>query len=224
MKVAQRLLWAALILAAPLLLPLFSSLHNQIYSCTETSNADQHFHQFEHEDSCHVNEEPAKKEKQQKKLWASRNWKEKVDSLSALFRGLDESVVLSQHSKAICISAGIGQEVMALRHMGVEGAIGIELVESPPLVIRGDAHKHPFADTTFDLEFSSHLSDALFPARFVSEMERTLKPGGHALILVPISYPIDQINALFNSSQLVSTKDVTLSGLPSIQLLFRKGI
>jgi len=225
----KRLMWVALPMAVLLLL--FSSIiHKQtgMISCdAPTSMTLQHHnHELQQElGACEASERPDRKAKKMKKLWARRSWKDKVDSMSALFRDLLEAGVLSQHSKALCISAGIGQEVMALRHMGMEDAIGIEVVESPPLVVRGDAHHHPFPNNTFDLEFSAHLWDALFPSLFISEMERTLRPGGVAVILIPSppSLDDDQITPLFNSSQLVSTKSITLSGLPlSMQMLFKK--
>lgn len=226
------LMWVALPMAVLLLLVFFSVIHNQtdMISCDAPTSIthQQHNHESQQQQqlgACEASEQPDRKAKKMKKLWSSRSWKDKVDSMSALFRDLLEAGMLSQHSKALCISAGIGQEVMALRQMGVEDAIGIEVVESPPLVVRGDAHHHPFPNNTFDLEFSAHLWDALFPSLFISEMERTLRPGGVAVILIPSSpaLNVDHITPLFNSSQLVSNKSIRLSGLPlSMQILFKK--
>lgn len=227
----KRLMWVALPMSV-LLLVFSSIIHSQtgMISCdAPTSMTRQHHYEESQQQlgACDASEEPGRKAKKMTKLWASRSWKKRVDSMSVLFRDLVEAGVLSQRSRALCISAGIGQEVMALRQMGVEDAIGIEVVESPPLVVRGDAHHHPFPNNTFDLEFSAHLWDALFPSLFISEIERTLRSGGVAVILIlsTSSLDVDQITPLFSSFQLVSTKNITLSGLPlATQMLFKKNI
>eukprot|EP01018_Ginkgo_biloba_P011576 Gb_18011 [translate_table: standard] len=214
----RRLMWAGLILTALLLL--FSSIHSEI-CCNAGRGITPHQHPYRQQEVCEANAQPNGREKQRKKLWASRNWKQKVDSFTAIFKDIWEEGSLSLHSKAMCISAGVGQEVMALRQMGLDDALGIEVVESPPLVIRGDPHNHPFPANTFDLEFSTHISEALFPTRFVSEMERTLKPGGLAVIVIPSS-PLDPIIALFNASQLLNKKNVSLFGQACTEMVFRK--
>ncbi|TYK04660.1 methyltransferase [Cucumis melo var. makuwa] len=60
--------------------------------------------------------------------------------------------------------------------MGVHDVIGVELIDSPPLVSRADPHNLPFFDHVFDLAFTAHLVEALFLSRFVSEMERVVRP------------------------------------------------
>ncbi|KAA0038913.1 methyltransferase [Cucumis melo var. makuwa] len=68
--------------------------------------------------------------------------------------------------------------------MGVHDVIGVELIDSPPLVSRADPHNLPFFDHVFDLAFTAHLVEALFLSRFVSEMERVVRPNGVCVIVV----------------------------------------
>ncbi|KAG0628964.1 hypothetical protein M758_1G066600 [Ceratodon purpureus] len=104
----------------------------------------------------------------------------KRSTCSPIFwRLLDKGLVQPKH-KVMCIGARLGQEVVAFQEIGVADAIGIDLVPAPPLVIHGDIRHHPFPDSTFGFEFSNVFDHALFPQRFVSEIERTLKPSGKA--------------------------------------------
>jgi len=66
--------------------------------------------------------------------------------------------------------------------VGVAGAVGIDLAPAPPLVVRGDFHAQPFPDATFDFEFSNVFNHALYSDRFAAEIERTLRPGGVAVL------------------------------------------
>ncbi|XWS15266.1 hypothetical protein CRYUN_Cryun35bG0080600 [Craigia yunnanensis] len=77
-----------------------------------------------------------------------------------------------------CVSAGAGHEVMALSKMGLEDVTGVELIESWPLVSRADPLDLPFFDGAFDVAFTGHLEEALYPTRYAGEMERTLRKGG----------------------------------------------
>merc|ERR1711915_429672 len=167
-----------------------------------------------------------------RKLWISRDWRRKVDVFSSMFRGLMKSQLLRPGSKALCIGARVGQEVVALKEIGVRDAIGIDLVPYPPLVIHGDMHSHPFPDNTFDFEFSNVFDHALYPSLFVSEIERTLKPGGVAVLHVAVHkrgdkysandlYSADPLIALFRNSSLLHIRRVDGSGLDT-EIALRK--
>eukprot|EP00249_Psilotum_nudum_P025251 c29548_g1_i1 orf=521-2167(-) len=167
-----------------------------------------------------------------RKLWTSRDWRRKVDVFSSIFQELVKKNILGAASKALCIGARVGQEVLALKEIGVQDATGIDLVPAPPLVVRGDIHKHPFKDNTFDFEFSNVFDHALFPAVFVSEIERTLKPGGHVVIHVSVKrrgdkysandlYSVDALISLFNNSDIVHIREVDGFGLDT-EVVLRK--
>lgn len=101
-----------------------------------------------------------------------------VDYYASVFQDLIAEGYLSPKSNSLCIDTLTGEEVHALKRIGVSESIGISKKASPPLVVRGQAWKQPFKGNTFDLEFSSGLERSAFPVEFGSEVCRTLKPGG----------------------------------------------
>ncbi|GLJ16358.1 hypothetical protein SUGI_0277060 [Cryptomeria japonica] len=167
-----------------------------------------------------------------REVWTTRDWGRKVEVFSGIFGHLRKQGVVGEQSKALCIGARVGQEVAALKAIGVEDAIGIDLVPFPPLVLSGDMHSHPFQDDTFDFEFSNAFDHALYPTLFVSEMERTLKPGGVAVVHVSAhrrgdKYSVNDLFspapfiALFKRSSLVHVRKVDAFGLDT-EIILRK--
>lgn len=165
-------------------------------------------------------------------LWATRDWERKVRVFSRLFARLQSRRLLSNSSRALCVGARLGQEVAALKKVGVADSVGMDLVPSPPLVVKGDFHKQPFESDSFDLEFSNVFDHALYPDKFVAEIERTLKPGGVAVIHVALHRRGDKYSAndllgvdglvgLFKRSDLVSTEKVDAFGLDT-EVVMRK--
>ncbi|XP_010525320.1 PREDICTED: uncharacterized protein LOC104803138 [Tarenaya hassleriana] len=167
-----------------------------------------------------------------RKVWTTRDWDRKVRVFSSFFLRLRSRGLLSNHSKCLSIGARVGQEVAALRRIGVPDAIGIDLVASPPLVVEGDFHAQPFPRDTFDFEFSNVFDHALYPEKFVGEIERTLKPGGVCVLHVSTSGRTDKYSAndllsvkplvqLFRESKLLQVRKIDGFGLDT-ELVFRK--
>lgn len=103
---------------------------------------------------------------------------------------------------------------MALREMGIADVTGVEVVDSSPLVSRADPHNLPFFDNVFDFGFSGYLDRALFPARYVGEMERTVKVGKVCMVAVEEcgDGEVGEIIRLFRKSQFIDAKNVSLAG------------
>lgn len=167
-----------------------------------------------------------------RKIWTTRDWDRKIQVFSKFFSELKNRNLLSDSSKVLCIGARMGQEVEALKRVGVSDSVGMDLVPYPPLVVKGDFHNQPFDDETFDLEFSNVFDHALFPEKFVSEIERTLKTGGFCVLHVALSkradkysandlYSIEPLKKLFKRSELVHTRTVDGFGLDT-EVVFRK--
>ncbi|KNA04187.1 hypothetical protein SOVF_202010 [Spinacia oleracea] len=165
-------------------------------------------------------------------LWKTRDWDRKIQVFTTFFSKLKHHSLLTNSSKSLCIGARVGQEVEALRRVGVADSIGIDLVPCPPLVIHGDFHRQPFPDDTFLFEFSNVFDHALYPAKFVGEIERTLKPGGVCVLHVALSTKSDKYSAndllgveplvkLFKGSDLVRVQKVDGFGLDT-EVIFRK--
>ncbi|KAH0690270.1 hypothetical protein KY290_018510 [Solanum tuberosum] len=167
-----------------------------------------------------------------RKIWTTRDWDRKVRVFSEFFDNLKVRGFLSNDSKALCVGARVGQEVAALKRVGVNDSIGIDLVPYPPLVIKGDFHRQSFDDRSFDLEFSNVFDHALYPWKFVGEIERTLKPGGICVLHVSLSrradkysandlYSVDPLKELFKVSELVEVRRIDGFGLDT-EVVFRK--
>jgi len=127
---------------------------------------------------------PAKREK-----WLSEEWEIKLNGFREVFNRYND--ILKTSKKALCLGARTGQEVQALRDMGID-AIGIDLVPYEPLVIEGDIHNIAFPDESFDFVFSNSFDHALHPDKVVSEIERVLKREGYALLQLQIGIYQDE--------------------------------
>ncbi|KAL6969340.1 hypothetical protein U1Q18_029056 [Sarracenia purpurea var. burkii] len=167
-----------------------------------------------------------------RKVWITRDWDRKIRVFADFFADLKRERLLFNHSKALCVGARVGQEVEALRRVGVSDSVGIDLVPYPPLVLRGDFHHQPFDDETFDFEFSNVFDHALYPNKFVDEIERTMRPGGICVLHVALSRRSDKysandllsirpLKALFRRSELVRVRTVDGFGLDT-EVVFRK--
>lgn len=168
-----------------------------------------------------------------RRVWATRDWRRKVDAFARAFAGLRREGLLRNASRALCVGARLGQEVAALRQVGVADAVGIDLAPAPPLVVRGDFHAQPFPDTTFDFEFSNVFDHALYPDRFAAEIERTLRPGGVAVLHVAVHRRGDKYSAndlldvqglvgLFRGCDVVRVSKVDAFGLDTEVILRKK--
>ncbi|CAL9037800.1 unnamed protein product [Musa banksii] len=169
-----------------------------------------------------------------RRVWATRDWDRKVRVFARFFSELEAEGLLTNASAALCVGARLGQEVAALRGLGVAGALGMDLVPAPPLVVAGDFHAQPFPDDYFDFEFSNVFDHALYPERFVAEVERTLRPGGVAVLHVAVhrrgdKYSandllggVDGLVALFKRSELVRVRKVDGFGLDTEVVLRKK--
>ncbi|PIN18295.1 Sterol 24-C-methyltransferase [Handroanthus impetiginosus] len=147
-----------------------------------------------------------------RQIWTTRDWDRKVRVFSEFFENLKQRELLSNGSKSLCIGARVGQEVAALK--------------------RGDFHHQPFDDETFDFEFSNVFDHALYPRKFVGEIERTLKHGGICVLHVLLSRRADKYSAndlysvkplikLFKNSEVVEVRRVDGFGLDT-EVVFRK--
>lgn len=148
------------------------------------------------------------------------------------FQSLKQRGLLFNESKALSIGARVGQEVAGLRKVGVADSVGMDLVPCPPLVVEGDFHAQPFKDESFDFEFSNVFDHALYPEKFVREVERTLKGGGICVLHVALSRRSDKYSAndlysvrplveMFKESELMEVKKVDGFGLDT-EVVFRK--
>ncbi|KAE8659516.1 CASP-like protein [Hibiscus syriacus] len=159
-----------------------------------------------------------------RELYTSKEWISAVHFYSSVFQDLITKGYLLPHSKSLCIETPLGQEVFALKEKGVVDSIGIFKKASKPLVIKGEGHKMPFDDNTFDFIFTGggRLDASARPLDFAAEITRTLKPEGFAVVHVKANdtYSTHSLLDLFSSCKLVKMLD--MDGFDSSMLFVRE--
>jgi SAM-dependent methyltransferase len=145
-----------------------------------------------------------------RKKWIEDEWLMKIEMFTEIFKRHSDIV----KGKALCVCARMGHEVSVLQSLGVD-AIGMDLVPHLPLVEEGDMHNLKYDDNTFDFVFSNSFDHSLEPDKMISEIERVLKPGGHALLQFQFNVAdnyaetkLKDINPVIN---LISSSEVVLN-------------
>ncbi|XP_071701093.1 uncharacterized protein [Rutidosis leptorrhynchoides] len=163
--------------------------------------------------TCHVSPRPITTvDHKNHRLWSTNTWRKSVSSFTSLFINLQTLTNISNHTHSLIMSAGGGQAVMAMHQIGVVDVTGVEVIDSPPLVSRADPHNLPFFDSVFGLGFSVELDQALFPDRYVSEMERTVSVGGVIVVCVQVcgDDEVNDVLKLFRKSEFLGARNVTV--------------
>tara|TARA_A100001011_G_C14269071_1_gene826132 strand:- start:226 stop:1503 length:1278 start_codon:yes stop_codon:yes gene_type:complete len=176
-----------------------------------------------------------------RKVWLNEEWDTKVASFEKEFRKLE--AFLTPDKKCLCLGARTGQEVAALKNMGIEDAIGTDLIPQTPHVIEGDVHNLDFEENTFDFIYTNILGHSIDPKKMIAEVERVLKPGGlfhlqirtgldnqDEYVVFKVENPIYEIATLFDQSYCMSLQkinreasidSVNFAGM-NIEMLFQK--
>ncbi|XP_062086693.1 uncharacterized protein LOC133792769 [Humulus lupulus] len=145
-------------------------------------------------------------------LFTTKRYRKTVDYYSSVFQDLVDEGFLSSDSKALCVETLTGEDVVALREIGVFDSIGISKNPSPPLLFSGEAYRHPFDNNTFDFEFAgkNHLDGSGRPGDFASEVCRTLKPGGFFVVhtMAKDLYSFNSFLDLFSCCRLVRALEI----------------
>jgi SAM-dependent methyltransferase len=113
-----------------------------------------------------------------RKKWKGEEWNSKFSKFKERFLLYKERKYFDNNSKVLLVGARTGQEVAAMRDIGVSSAMGMDIVEDLPYVIASDMHDMSFAENkSYDFIFSNIYDHALHPDKFASELHRVLKPG-----------------------------------------------
>ena len=84
--------------------------------------------------------------------------------------------------KVVCLGARMGEEVAALRDLGFESAIGVDLIEEEPYVITGDFHNLSFDSKTVGMFYTNSLDHSCKPEQMFKEVSRCLISGGYFVV------------------------------------------
>ena len=115
-------------------------------------------------------------DKDKQKKWLGDEWDKKINIFYKLFK--KNKLLIKDKKNAICLGSRTGQEVVALKKIGINNCIGIDLHEFKPYTIKGDIHNIKFSDNHFDLAFTNIFDHSLYPEKFVSEIYRILDKDG----------------------------------------------
>ncbi|GMI88863.1 hypothetical protein like AT5G01710 [Hibiscus trionum] len=132
---------------------------------------------------------------------AVQSEKRYIHYYSSVFQDLIAYGYLSPNSKSLCIETLTGDEVLALKRIGVSDSTGISK--------KASRWKQPFKGDTFDFEFSSGLESSRFPVELGSEICRTLKPGGFLVVHVTAkdAYSFQSFLDLFDCLRLIRCRE-----------------
>jgi SAM-dependent methyltransferase len=157
--------------------------------------------------------DPVRREK-----WLGQEWQSKIDGFKQEFSKFNS--FLNENTKCLCLGARTGQEVVALKEMGIKEVVGIDIVPCEPHVIEGDIHNLTYEDDTFDFVYTNIIDHSIDPKKMVSEIERVLKNNGIFFLQVQlglnqdeftefvIENPIYDIVTLFDQSYCVALRPV----------------
>ncbi|XP_047066125.1 uncharacterized protein LOC124674130 [Lolium rigidum] len=157
--------------------------------------------------------------------WRSREWRRAVDfHAEALGRHLADGL-LDTSSRAVCL--GGAQEALALRELGVSGAVAVAKKRSPPLAVAGDDRRLPFPASSVDFVFAGRALDtSKHPSDLAAEAARILKPDAHLVVLTSSAgdaYSRRSLQTLLPTLQLVRSREINgPDGSALRELVFQK--
>ncbi|RLN17018.1 uncharacterized protein C2845_PM02G28950 [Panicum miliaceum] len=159
--------------------------------------------------------------------WRTREWRREVDRHAAVLRRHLADGMLAASSVAVCL--GGAQEAMALRELGVVGAVAVARKRSPPLDVAGNGRRLPFPDSSVDFVFAGRaLDNTKRQADLASEAARIMKPDGQGHLVVLTSgasdaYSLRSLQALLPSLRLLRSRVINgADGSTLRELVFRK--
>ncbi|CAH1445996.1 unnamed protein product [Lactuca virosa] len=147
-----------------------------------------------------------------------------------VFQDLIVDGFLSTKSKALCVETPIGDDVYALKEIGVDDAVGIYKKAAKPLVINGLGFRQPFHDNTFDFIFSGAggFDRSEKAAEFAEEVQRTLKPEGYFIVHTASNdtYSFNSFIGLFNCCKFIRSRHIDGfdSNMPEIHEIVMKKV
>lgn len=124
------------------------------------------------------------------KKWLNDEWDTKINGFTAEFSKIKS--ILRPEMKILCLGARLGHEVVALKNMGFNDVIGIDIVPYEPNVISGDIHNLHFEDESFDFIYTNIIDHSVDPKKMVSEIERVLRVDGFAFIQTQLGIDQDE--------------------------------
>lgn len=167
------------------------------------------------------------------KKWKTIDWRKKIDIFKKVFLE-QEKLNWSSFKNGLCLGSRTGQEVVAFKELGVNEALGIDIVPFEPYTVLGDIHGLKYKDESFDILFTNIFDHSINPKKFISEMQRVCKKGGYILLHLQmdchqdsftevIIHNLDIVKNLFVGCELVMERNIDTGIIAmNYELLFKK--
>ncbi|KAJ9543510.1 hypothetical protein OSB04_023217 [Centaurea solstitialis] len=161
---------------------------------------------------------------------ASPEFHKRVMFYITVFQDLIVDGFLSTKSKSLSVETPAGEDVYALREIGVDDSVGIYKKASKPLVVNGFGHRMPFKDNVFDFVFVGNgvLDRSGHAGAVAAEVGRTVKPEGYVVVHTASkdSYSFNSFIRLFNCCKFIRSRDIDGfdSDMPQIREIVMKKV
>uniref|UniRef100_A0ACD5YZK5 Uncharacterized protein n=1 Tax=Avena sativa TaxID=4498 RepID=A0ACD5YZK5_AVESA len=157
--------------------------------------------------------------------WRTHEWRRAVEFHAELLGRHLADGLLAPSSRAVCL--GGAREALALRELGVPGAVAVAKKRAPPLVVAGDDRRLPFQESSVDFVFAGRaLDSSKRPSDLAGEAARILKPEAHLVVLTSSAgdaYSLRSLQALFPSLLLVRSREINGPDASTLrELVFQK--
>ncbi|KAL6648302.1 hypothetical protein ACP70R_012526 [Stipagrostis hirtigluma subsp. patula] len=157
--------------------------------------------------------------------WRSREWRRAVEHHAAVLGRHLADGLLAASSRAVCL--GGVQEAVALRELGVVGAVAVARKRYPPLAVAGNDRHLPFPDSSVEFVFAGRaLDSSKRPADLAGEAARIMRPDGHLVVHnsgATNAYSLRSLQLLLPSLRLLRLREINGPDGSSLrELVFRK--
>ncbi|KAL2900022.1 Demethylmenaquinone methyltransferase [Bienertia sinuspersici] len=148
-------------------------------------------------------------------LYRTKKWRKSVQFYSSIFQDLISEGFVTPQSKSLCVDTQLGEEVFALKEIGVSDAIGVSKKSSKPLVVgmKNSGRSQPFDDNTFDFVFyggGGRIDELSNYGDMAEEIGRTLKPEGYLVVHTRTNdtYSFHSFISLFNCCAFIKSREI----------------
>jgi len=131
-----------------------------------------------------------------REIWIN-NQRANAKMFAYTFAPYHDTFNYSELKSGLCLGARTGEEVIALRDLGLTNCVGIDLVSHEDLVIEGDVHELSYEDNSIDFIYTNIFDHILDVDKFLHEVERVLCPGGKFFLQLQIGNNLDKYGVLF---------------------------
>ncbi|KAL5720887.1 hypothetical protein ACHQM5_013516 [Ranunculus cassubicifolius] len=157
----------------------------------------------------------------------SKEWRNLVNFYSSRFQDLISEGLISRDSKALCVETQRGEDVFALKEIGVNDSIGTFNKGFLPLVRFARVLNQPFGNSSFDFVFSGNggIDQSARPFEYANEIGRVLRNNGVVVVHTNSAkdmYSFKSFLGLFSCCSLVGSRKIDYLGFKIEEIVLKK--